>query len=207
MMRLSLFALLLADFAAIPAAGEMPASGDYLSDAYVAFLKESHSPLAALKRNFSPQIISVENGRIVEHINWHEGCTIHPAQECPDAKSLNSNDKDEVTLKGVTYRLTSDPDTVIGAIVLGGEYVDERGKLYRFDDRGTATFPDRSFRYELCLEQVGPPCGGADMFYDKGTGALYAFKRDAGSLLIFAGPADESGEVDFTKPLLRLKAK
>ena len=195
--------------------------GDYVNMKYISALEGSHSPLLAQRAHLAPQVISIKRRDdtliVSEVINWHEGCiigvTILNKQneftygDCDDSKSIEMLDKNNISLNGEKYVYVGESVNFLGWTLLGGACVDEHGLSYQFDANGAATFPGRSVHYELCLDQIVPPCSDADIFYDKDKEKAYAFKIHEDTLSLYDVPDSEMEYVDFTKPIAILHKK
>jgi hypothetical protein len=178
------------------------AEGDYLRSDYLARLERMLSTRAALGRGDVPQGITVWRDAkkigLTAHDNWHEGCVLIVIEkdsvapgDCGQRPEVQVETNTEFLYNGATYILVGNASQRIGAIVLGGAYEDDHGQRYIFGSDGHATFPDKKFEFELYLDQVGPPCALYDSFDDVTNHVIYVFKRDAETLMLFAGPAGE----------------
>jgi hypothetical protein len=148
--------------------------------------------------NFASRLGTLAEGDYLRNDNWHEGCVLIVIEkdsvapgDCGQRPEVQVETNTEFLYNGATYILVGNASQRIGAIVLGGAYEDDHGQRYIFGSDGHATFPDKKFEFELYLDQVGPPCALYDSFDDVTNHVIYVFKRDAETLMLFAGPAGE----------------
>lgn len=76
---------------------------------------------------------------------------------------------------------------VINGIVLAGKYTDRKGREWSFTDKGKASFPDKSFYYELSINDKTAKCEyleAEDLAAPDGK-RFYGFRWKAGKLRIY----------------------
>jgi hypothetical protein len=139
--------------------------GDYLSIEYINLLCQTRSPVKARERSDHRQYMSA---KIVQNElnftlmgSFHSGLAgfwVNAAgqftggynNEFRDLKIL-SNSEFVITHKGkkLTYRYVGDLDQFVARNTITGKYTDSQGRVYSFTEDGVATFPERSFRFNI----------------------------------------------------------
>ena len=195
-------------------------TGDYIYRGYVENLAHTLSPLASLEIGSRPQVVAVRRKgdaiSLTAEFNWHEGCGLITAHEsatgsaaleygdCGRSIDVSVESSRGFVLDGNHYDFVGNAGHYIGAAVLGGVYADDDGRRFLFGSDGQAVFPEKKFSFELCLEQVVPPCSGYDSFDDKTNNMSYVFRRHADSLVLYKAPKGEFDPADYAQPLVTL---
>jgi hypothetical protein len=193
-------------------------AGDYLLRSYIQSLKHTLSPLASLEIGSRPQAVSVSRTgdaiALMEVFNWHEGCSLLTVTmaaptalhygDCDRPHDLSVQTPSGLVLNGKPYDFVGNAEHAIAAIVLGGVYTDAEGRRYTFGPDGQATFPGKSFPFELGIDQVVPPDSRYDSFRDKTNNGSIVFRRRGDSLVLYRAPANDFGPLDDTHPLVTL---
>ena len=123
---------------------------------------------------------------------------------CSQPPALRVESTESFVLGDDHYDFVGNAEAYIGSLILGGVYTNAHGKRYIFADDGVAIFPNKKFRFGVCLDQIDPSCGGFDRFDDKSSGQIYVFRRTADTLALFKltdVPDTEYGQPDYTHPL------
>ena len=194
--------------------------GDYLFHGYVEKLKSTQSLTASLNVGETPQVISVyRKGSLIEvsaNWNWHEGCQVLTVNldksdgdvkyaECSFQPAFRLLDGQTVMLGDDQYDYVEGAERYISDLLLVGDYKDDRGRQYAFTIDGHAIFPGKQFKFGLCLDQIGPECGGFDSFWNGAE--QYAFRRSRDQLTIYGMkpvPGADFEQPDYAKPLFVL---
>ena len=196
--------------------------GDYLRTDYIEKLNESLSPLKAVVFD-TPQLITVqtdERGLLLTSVfSFHEGGALF-IRRADGAIMIESDGGDDTSnlqihiidpkhfilgygrFKPMQYSYVKNAKSFVGRRVLFGKYKDDKGRIYVLGKDSKAIFPDRKFDYQVELDYV--ETHAADLFRDRSTNKLYAFKRQKNLLNIFATSGKLTEIVD-EQPLLILK--
>lgn len=144
--------------------------GDYLEAEYIGVLIKTHSPIAASKQSDNQEICNVSYDDVDKKIyfgigNFHTSDTVFVADKLLH-KVVNIFNKSPVKIKVIshteftlkvdgklhTYRYVGALDKYIAEQTVVGKYKDSRGEQYSFSDSGVASFPSRSFSYEVMTD-------------------------------------------------------
>jgi hypothetical protein len=170
--------------------------GDYLTTEYIDLLNQTRSPFAAGKKSDSRQYLSVgfdDKEKIIDFSlmgNFHEGLggivadtslkiTQDDFGETPARLKVLSRSEFSVEVEGKTlvYRYVGNYKQYIARNTIAGKFKDGEGHLYTFTEDGLATFPTRSFQYEVAADFVTIIF---DTFFEvipEGGGTQYGFKH------------------------------
>lgn len=203
--------------------------GDYLSTTYIDELKRTRSPLKACPSACGVKLVTVEKGvnlwRLMPIYNFHEGGEAlvlrpdgvvnhsqyisHVTLSVKDASSFRLGfDEGAQSFRRVDYVFVQKAETFAAKAVLVGSYRDGLGRVYRFQEDGTAIFPGRKFKFEIGVDHIGTDF---DYFMEMGPNrravSSMAFRWQADSLQLFRIKEDENG-LDYiadNHPYLTLK--
>jgi hypothetical protein len=203
--------------------------GDYLSVEYIDLLRKTRSPMVAGKNSDSRQYIKIYfnvNKKVIGFSlmgNFHEGLggiVTDPSLnvlredfgETPAKLKVLSRSEFSVEVEGKTlvYRYVRNYKQFIARNTIAGKFKDGEGHLYTFTEDGLATFPTRSFQYEVAADFVTIifdtffeviPHGNSTQYGIAGT--QYGFKLINNKLQIFemGGPMGNEPE---SKPFVTL---
>jgi hypothetical protein len=196
--------------------------GNYLSVEYINLLKQTRSPITAGKHTDYRQYITI--GFSVEYKqiyirgmgSFHEGLEGLVTDQSLNIVSDKFGDtpakikvlsRFEFSIavggKDLVYRYVGNLQNYISRHTLAGMFKDSKGGMYSFTEDGLASFPNRTFQYEVDPDYV---MSSFDNFYEvlpQGGGTVYGFKFDKNKLELFnmGGPMGEDPE---TAPFVTL---
>ena len=112
----------------------------------------------------------------------------------------------KVSLKKVDYVYVGNLNRFINRNTIAGKYKDSEGRLYIFTEEGKATFPERSFSYEVVLD---PAVGDFDSFITDvrkayGFWEHFAFKVDKDTLQLFNIISEDANDEPESSPFVTL---
>jgi len=194
--------------------------GDYLSVEYIDLLRKTRSPMVAGKNSDSRQYIKIYfnvNKKVIGFSlmgNFHEGLggiVTDPSLnvlredfgETPAKLKVLSRSEFSVEVEGKTlvYRYVRNYKQFIALNTIVGKYKDGTGLLYTFTEDGLATFPNRSYAYEVESDFV---MTSFDQFYEtREDGEAYGFKVVNNELQLFKIVGEFTDELE-SKPFITL---
>jgi hypothetical protein len=229
-LRAFVLALLLACPLGVAARAADFAMGDYLEDGFLATLRSTRSPWAAVRhgpeRGF-PQGISIQpqgdGVRFDGNFNWHEGCAlfsvtatgaIRPGERgyCGFAphRLLRVDRPGHLLIAFGTRRLgysrvgaVGSMDRFVAVVAIGGRYRDASGKQVVFEADGLVSGLVPEGPYRVSLDHIMEPF---DSVVLGNNAARYGFRWVGGALVLYpmrrgAGPeADPWGRPDDAHP-------
>lgn len=176
--------------------------GDYLSVEYIDLLIQTRSPMTASKQTDKRRHCNVDFDSKDKEIyfgieNFHDSEALYVAdlalgnvkkiygQTAVKLKVLSRSEFSiSVEGKTLTYRYVGNLKKYIARNTIAGKYKDNKGGLYTFTEEGLATFPARSFRYEVPTDFMF----GFDQFFEipqHRDGIKYGFKVINNELQLF----------------------
>jgi hypothetical protein len=177
--------------------------GDYLSVDYIDVLRQTRSPITACEKSDFRQYIRLGYSATDKQFyframgNFHEGIegittdlslniVIDHLAETPARLKALSRSEFAIAVDGKmhSYRYVGSLKQFIAKNTIAGKYKDNEGNLYTFTEEGLATFPDRSFQYEVATDLIF----GFDQFFEmpqRQDGTKYGFKVVNNELQLF----------------------
>jgi hypothetical protein len=220
MARLVIGVMLLSLIGICQAAAPQPRPGDYLEDGFLAVLRATRSPLAAVTLpGHRPQVIRVRPAgdglQFVANDNWHEGYTLftrypggrlergEEARDYPpplwdsDRHFRFRDPRTDSAWRGYSY--VGDADAMVARVALGGRYVESGHHLVVFGADGVVHGLGPDARFALDNDHV---VGNKfDYFYlGNDRRRAIAFRHRGKRLILYAIHPAAPDSPDFGEP-------
>ena len=183
--------------------------GDYLTVEYIDHLMQTRSPMTASEQSDKRRHCNVDFDSKVKEVyfgfdNFHDSEALYVTDsglrnvkkiygQTPAKLKALSRSEFFITVEGKTliYRHVGNLKEYIARNTVAGKYKDNMGGLYTFTEEGLATFPGRSFKYEVPTDFMF----GFDQVYEKRQdGEAYGFKVVNNELQLFKIVGEFIGE-------------
>jgi len=105
------------------------------------------------------------------------------------------------------YTFVGDFDRYLRRLALAGEYADDKGQSYRFNEDGSGVFPNQRFRYTVASDHTNEDFDSYYIPKNKADAEFIGFKRNGDQLEIYRVLGEFPEERLDDTPLLLLRKR